>query len=480
MLRWDVAVDDPQAVVVAPARPAEWSRPARPRVAAADHRLARLLRAVPGRPARRCGWPRRAPPRDAFLGAGVPWYLTLFGRDSIWAARMLLPLGTELAAGTLRVLARGRAPGVDPAPARRPARSCTSCGGTTFAPGRRRLRLPPVYYGTIDATPLWISLLHDAWRWGLPDARGRARCCRTSRRALGWLAEHADADGDGFLEYLDTSGHGPGQPGLEGLRRRRPLPRRPLGRGADRAGRGAGLRLRGGHGAAPPCWTRSAAPARTRWRGYAAALAERFRARVLGGRRRTAGIPALALDGDKRPVDSLTSNIGHLLGTGLLAAEEEAAGRRAGWLAPDAGRRLRPAHDVRRRRRVQPAVATTAARSGRTTRRSCSPAWPRAGFGDAGGAAWPTGCSRAAEAFDYRLPELFGGTPATVGRPGAVPGGLPPAGVVRRRGGHDRPRRRSGSTPTCPVARCGSRRWPDRSWARSRWSACASPAPRSR
>ena len=43
---------------------------------------------------------------DHFLAAGAPWYLTLFGRDSLWAARMLLPLGTDLAAGTLRALAR--------------------------------------------------------------------------------------------------------------------------------------------------------------------------------------------------------------------------------------------------------------------------------------------------------------------------------------------------------------------------------------
>ena len=47
-----------------------------------------------------------AAPADVFLAAGAPWFLTLFGRDSLWAARMLLPLGTGLAAGTLRTLAR--------------------------------------------------------------------------------------------------------------------------------------------------------------------------------------------------------------------------------------------------------------------------------------------------------------------------------------------------------------------------------------
>ena len=70
------------------------------------------------------------------------------------------------------------------------------------------LRLPPVYYGTVDATLLWVSLLHDAWRWGMPAEAGRAPCCRTWRRRCGWLGDHADPDGDGFVEYVDSTGHG--------------------------------------------------------------------------------------------------------------------------------------------------------------------------------------------------------------------------------------------------------------------------------
>src|SRR5699024_8429934 len=67
--------------------------------------------------------------------------------------------------------------------------------------------LPPVYYGTIDATPLWIELLHAARAAGLEDP-----VLEELRPALEgaatWLLEHADADGDGLLEYLDESGHG--------------------------------------------------------------------------------------------------------------------------------------------------------------------------------------------------------------------------------------------------------------------------------
>ena len=69
------------------------------------------------------------------------------------------------------------------------------------------MTLPPLYYGTIDATPLWICLLHDAWRAGLADAEV-IDLLPALERALTWLTEVADTDGDGFLDYLDASGRG--------------------------------------------------------------------------------------------------------------------------------------------------------------------------------------------------------------------------------------------------------------------------------
>ena len=69
------------------------------------------------------------------------------------------------------------------------------------------MTLPPLYYGTIDATPLWVSTLHDAWRAGVPDAEVEA-LLPTLEGALRWIVADGDADGDGFLEYLDTTGHG--------------------------------------------------------------------------------------------------------------------------------------------------------------------------------------------------------------------------------------------------------------------------------
>lgn len=145
-------------------------------------------------------------PGDLFAAAGAPWFLTLFGRDSLWTARMLLPLGTGLAAGTLRTLARRQGRATVAATEEQPgkilhevrAEQQALAGGT---------RLPPRYFGTIDATPLWISLLHDAWRWGLPDAEVAA-LLPNLEAALSWLTEYGDPDGDGLLEYIDATGTG--------------------------------------------------------------------------------------------------------------------------------------------------------------------------------------------------------------------------------------------------------------------------------
>jgi glycogen debranching enzyme len=392
-LAFTVRVDDPAAVVRAPAR----TRSRRPvEVHSGDPRLGRLvarslddLRAL-----------RLADGDDDYLAAGAPWYLTLFGRDSIWAARMLLPLGTDLAAGTLRVLARRQGTRVDPASGEAPGKILHELRRRESALPRSGTRLPAEYYGTVDATPLWISLLHDAWRWGLPEAEVAALLPHL-RAALGWLAEHADPDGDGFLEYLDAGGRGLANQGWKDS--------------------GDAIRFHDGRQAEPPIalaevqgYAYRAAldgaalldafglPGGARWREYAAALARRFRARFWVD----AGHPALALDRDKRPVDSLTSNIGHLLGTGLLnPAEERAVAAALGGEAMSGGYGLR----------------TMSALDGGFDPLSyhCGSVWAHdtaivaAGLARSGFPAEATrlinGLLAAAEAFDHRLPELHGG-----------------------------------------------------------------------
>jgi glycogen debranching enzyme len=318
---WRLSVTDPSAVVVA-APPAETAAQAKASANADDSRLPNLLRqSLADADALRMAVPRA--PGDVFLAAGAPWYFTLFGRDSIWAARLLLPFGWRLAAGTLRALAAFQGRHVD--------------AETAQAPGKipHELRRSGVYYGTIDATPLWICLLHDAWRWGMPETEVAA-LLPNLRAALEWMREFGDSDGDGLLEYIDESGHGLSNQGwkdsgdsvrfADGTIARAPVALCEVqGYAYEAAVRGADLLARFGTGKAgtgEAAAGGSKAGEAAQWRDWAARLAESFRGAfwVTG---KSGSYPALALDADKRPVDSLTSNIGHLLGTGLLSRAEE-------------------------------------------------------------------------------------------------------------------------------------------------------------
>ncbi|MGR6317924.1 glycogen debranching N-terminal domain-containing protein [Micromonospora soli] len=416
-LRWRLAVTDPKAVVAAPSAGPEWSVP---EVRADDRRLVRLLdRSLADLRGLRLADP--AQPGDVFLGAGVPWFLTLFGRDSLWAARMMLPLGTELAAGTLRVLARRQGTRVDPTTGEAPGKILHELRRHEFTLADNGLRLPPAYYGTVDATMLWVGLLHDAWRWGLPAEQVEPLLPHLEA-ALGWLGVHADADGDGFVEYVDTTGHGLANQGWKDS--------------------GDAVRYRDGRLAEPPIvlaevqgYAFQAAvngadlldafgrPGADRWRGYAERLAERFRAAFwVDGRHGPQ--PALALDRDKRPVDSLTSNIGHLLGTGLLSDAESA--QVAALLSTEA---LAGGFGLR--------TMSTDDAGFSPLSYHCGSIWAhdtaivlgglaRAGYREAA-LRLADGLLGAAEAFDYRLPELYGGDGrGALGRPVPYPAACRP------------------------------------------------------
>ena len=425
---WDLDVDDPDVVARPAAGPPTWSRP---EIRAADHRLTRLVdRSLDDLATLRLTDGDAGADKSEYLGAGVPWYLTLFGRDSIWAARMLLPLGTELAAGTLKVLARRQGAKVDERSGEAPGKILHEVRRHEFVVERSGLRLPPVYYGTIDATPLWISLLHDAWRWGMPAAEVEA-LLPNLEAALGWLADYADPDGDGFLEYVDTTGSGLANQGWKDS--------------AD------AVRFWDGRTAEPPialCEVQGYAyraavdgaalldayrrPGGDRWRTYAAELADRFRSafwvdgraegRVDGGV--DGGYPALALDRDKRPVDSLTSNIGHLLGTGLLTADEERAVATA--LAGDA---MSGGYGLRTMSTLDAAFAPLSYHCGSVWAHDTAivtAGLARAGYPDAA-RTLIDGLLAAAETFDYRMPELHAGDArAELSRPMPYPAACRP------------------------------------------------------
>jgi glycogen debranching enzyme len=314
-------LSDAAAVVTSPTRPASWQGLD---VSSADRRLAPVVtRALDDLRLLRLA--TTDTPDEEFLAAGAPWFLTLFGRDSLWAARMLLPVTTGLAGSTLRVLAARQGTRLDPDTAQEPGKILHEVRGASFSLAESHAgdgverSLPPVYYGTIDATPLWVLTLADAWRWGLPDEQVEA-LLPALEGALTWLVEHGDADGDHLLEYVDTSGHGLSNQGwkdsgdavrrVDGSLAHAPVALCEVQGYAYAAARaGADLLEAFGRGGTD------------RWRDWSQRLRTEFHRRFWVEDAK-GPFPAIALDGDKRPVVSLTSNVGHLLGTGLLDADE--------------------------------------------------------------------------------------------------------------------------------------------------------------
>ena len=188
----------------APTTGAPWSEPA----VKGDHRLVALVRrGLADLSALRLADPssRDDPPReDQFVAAGCPWYLTLFGRDSIWAARMTLPLGTELARGTLWALARRQGTAHDRFREEAPGRILHELRRNESV-HERGLRLPARYYGTVDATPLFVTLLVEAWHWGLPRHE-LEQLLPYAERAMRWVIESCAQDEDGLLRYHPRPG----------------------------------------------------------------------------------------------------------------------------------------------------------------------------------------------------------------------------------------------------------------------------------
>jgi glycogen debranching enzyme len=290
-------------------RTSAW-RQSGPRVHTRDESLSHTLRrSCQDLGALRIFDPER--PDTPVVAAGAPWFMALFGRDSVLTALMALPLDPQLALGTARVLARHQGTASDPVTEEEPGKiphelrfgveASLALGGT-------------VYYGTVDATPLFVMLLGELCRWGV-DADAVRELLPHADRALAWIEKYGDRDGDGFVEYRRSTDRGLANQGWkdswDGVN------------GAD------------GRIAEPPValcevqgYVHAAYRARAllaehlehdtagaaRWRERARQLRERFDAAFwLPGR----GWYAEALDGAKRPVDALASNMGHCLWTGI-------------------------------------------------------------------------------------------------------------------------------------------------------------------
>ncbi len=186
-------------------------------------------------------------------------------------------------------------------------------------PARWRGRRDAVdaYYGSIDSTPLWLILLAETHAWTGDDAL-LDRLWPNALAALGWIEESGDLDGDGFVEYQRRSKLGLLNQGWKDSGDSvRHIDGRPAV-GPIRPGRGPGLRLRREPLDGAPRPPSPGPPLAERLDVAAAKLQTQFEAAFWLP---DAGFYAMALDGDKRQVASITSNPGQALWTGIVSAE---------------------------------------------------------------------------------------------------------------------------------------------------------------
>jgi glycogen debranching enzyme len=334
--------------------------------------------------------------------AGLPWFMTMFGRDSIFTSLQALPFTPELAATTLYALADWQGTRVDDFRDEDPGRILHELRYGEMTAFEERPHSP--YYGSADATPLFVVLLDEYERW-TGNSRLVRELEREARAALRWIDEYADLRGNGYVWYERRNQ----ETGLENQcwkdswdsisYRDGRLPGFPRAT-CELQGYAYDAKMRG------------ARLAREIWKDAGLADDLERQAADLKGRFnrdfwvKDGGYFALALDNEGRQVDALASNNGHLLWSGIV--DESKAKAVARHLL---GPRLFSGWGVR----------TLAEGEGRYNPIGyhVGTVWPfdtsfiawglrRYGFKEEA-ARLAAGILDAAEVFDGRLPEAFGG-----------------------------------------------------------------------
>jgi glycogen debranching enzyme len=267
-------------------------------------------------------------PERAVIAAGAPWSMSLHGRDALLTAWMALLVDPELALGVLETLARFQGTIVDPRTEEEPGRILhelrfgwtrgvdgeSSGSALSFTGGQ-------LSYGAIDTAPMFVMLLGELRRWGLADELVE-RLLPHADRALDWIRNFGDRDGDGYVEYQRATDRGRLHQGWKDSV--------DAVRFADGSPATHPIALAEAQG-----YAYSAFVARSHFAREAGDLAGEAEWRGRAGELRTAfnrdfwieekGWLAFALDRDKRPVDALVSNMGHCLWTGILEPDRAAA-----------------------------------------------------------------------------------------------------------------------------------------------------------
>ncbi len=254
-------------------------------------------------------------PGEQYLAAGVPWFATLFGRDAIIASFQVLAVRPQLAIETLEVLASLQADAEDPERDAEPGKILHELRTGEMARSGELPHRP--YYGTVDATPLWLVLLGATWDW-TGDRALVDRLWPNALRALEWIDRWGDRDGDGFVEYERRT-----EGGLinQGWKDSHDAVRDRHGHLAE-----APIALAEVQGYVYDAKRRMAGLARVRGEAELAArlnrdadlLRDRFEAAFWSDDQ---GYYAMALDGEKRRADAIASNPGHCLWSGIVSPE---------------------------------------------------------------------------------------------------------------------------------------------------------------
>jgi len=254
----------------------------------------------------------RFAPKGTFIMAGIPWFATLFGRDSILTAFFALPFNPALAVGTLKTLAALQGSAVNQRRDEQPGKIVHEIrGGELASTGEVPFGR---YYGSVDSTPLFLWLLGRyvaiTGDLGLAD-----ELWKNVERALQWIEQYGDSDGDSYVEYMREAPRGLANQGWKDS--------------FDAISYADGTLAR------PPIalcevqayvYAAYASIAEVAWRLGHGALADQLSERATALRTRFSadfwldreGTVALALDADKKPCRVMASNAAHCLAAGLL------------------------------------------------------------------------------------------------------------------------------------------------------------------